>query len=709
MVHSAVTVKVRSAAAALIFLVLGNLHAFVVTAEVDTCAALANTPCSLLDDPSSTCGGFSCLGTLECAVTTGRCASIPRQYGEPCGVRDCDEGLRCSVTCGICIDQTENDLAPIPFDSFVTSESTETATACGMSSTRVFRNWAGTVRTDHPLIMPKDDAELKSILQKASAGGCTVRPAGSGHSAAGVVAEESTQSNVVVVSLVEYAPSDRDWAAVDLVASGGDEATVRIPGGSTQLKLYATIRPAGYFLPTQTAGWLFTIGGVLSNFVHGGVFGKGPVHNHLVSLRVMLWDGTIKILNDPDDLRFWRNGYGLLGIITAAEFMVVRRPDFWFGTLPLQPPQGGWNAGSFQAYIDGIKAEYSAAEFFLNPHNKDILAVVQKDRPPVTPVSPSISDSACTWSWWNWQCEPPELCSYQYRVGDWTTSDSCRAAVQPTPTSDDQCTWDYLSFSCRHPEHCSYQFQLGDLTLEESCRLTIPPPPSADAMAEAYRRLLIENELLGVNGVPIGDDRLQQDAICLASRVGLETILVDQVMQEIPRLVRDASERTMDGFFVGETIPLPTPLIGYLVPADKLFAVLDAIAKLDYALSSPIEWRYVTFNNDDDDAVLHPGNLRSGEWAAVECVSIEIPGWTPDEWRQNFLDFEQTFKDAGGVPHVGKYFGMGVDDTGLIQPFQNVEAGSLYEESQIMDFRTYAGKVDPNGLFRSGFMADHIF
>ena len=88
------------------------------------------------------------------------------------------------------------------------------------------------------------------------------------------------------------------------------------------------------------------------------------------------------------------------------------------------------------------------------------------------------------------------------------------------------------------------------------------------------------------------------------------------------------------------------PLLGYLIPADMLFAVLDKITKLDYILSVPLEWRYVSFDNEKESAILQPGNIKSGEWAALEIVSNEIPGWTPDEWRSQFKQIETIFKNA---------------------------------------------------------------
>ena len=685
------------------FLLVGRLDAFVAGEEEeleagdDMCAAMANAPCSPLN---MACGEPSCSAALECVPSTRRCASIPRRYGEPCS-GECAEGLRCSVACGICVDASEDDMASIAFGAAVTEYALTTATACGMSSQKTFRTWAGTVRTEHPLLMPKNDDQLRSILSRARAGGCAVRPAGSGHSAAGVVAEVT--GSVVVISLTEYTPSDLEWVVPTLLED--EEASVRIPAGSTQLDLYSTIRPRGYFLPTQTAGWLFSVGGLLSNFVHGGTFGAGPVYSSVRSLRVMLWDGTVTVIDDEGGLRYWRNGYGLLGVITAAELSVVQRPHFWFGTLPAQPLKDGWNRESFQSYIDGVKADYSAGEFFLNPHSREILAIVQRDRLP-DPGSFSLSDGECTWNFWEWQCVPHELCSYRYQFGDWKIDHSCRATAKPTPSNDDECTWDYLSLSCRNADQCSYQFQLGDTILKDSCRLTVPPPPDTPTMVESYRKLLLANPLLGLNGVPVGDDRLQQNMYCLASRVGLEPLMLGLAMREIPRLVRDAYETTNDGFFIGESLPLPSPLLCYLVPADRLFDVLDAVSSLDFILTAPLDWRYVTF--DDDVAVLQPGGLRSGEWAAVEATSLEIPGWTPDEWRQQFYDIEQIFKEVGGVPHPGKYFGMGSDELGIIRPFQSVRSDDLYGEAQKEDFRAYATSVDPGGLFQSGFMADYI-
>ena len=56
-------------------------------------------------------------------------------------------------------------------------------------------------------------------------------------------------------------------------------------------------------------------------------------------------------------------------------------------------------------------------------------------------------------------------------------------------------------------------------------------------------------------------------------------------------------------------------------------------------------------------------------------------------------------KNAGGVPHTGKYFGMGRDDNGLIRPFMNVGPHDVFSVNQKEEFRAYADKVDPVHLF----------
>ncbi len=56
-----------------------------------------------------------------------------------------------------------------------------------------------------------------------------------------------------------------------------------------------------------------------------------------------------------------------------------------------------------------------------------------------------------------------------------------------------------------------------------------------------------------------------------------------------------------------------------------------------------------------------------------------------DSGRSQFKQIETIFKNAGGVPHTtGKYFGMGRDDNGLIQPFMNVGPHDVFSENLVL-------------------------
>ena len=101
------------------------------------------------------------------------------------------------------------------------------------------------------------------------------------------------------------------------------------------------------------------------------------------------------------------------------------------------------------------------------------------------------SDDECIWNYTGGQCEPTWGCSYDYKFGDLTFSQSCRSnggqspppgptPVTPTPTppadcgsahpNDECCGWSYDIGGCVPTSYCSYQYVFGDLTLDKSCR-----------------------------------------------------------------------------------------------------------------------------------------------------------------------------------------------------------------------------------------------
>lgn len=118
------------------------------------------------------------------------------------------------------------------------------------------------------MLFPETDADVQEIVKRAVAGGCRVRPVGTGHSYGGMVAQKQ-ETDVIVVSLAEYKPPDKWNFALD------EEAlTVRAPAGATTLDLMRFLRKRGYRLPVNLGSHLFSLGGIYLNpSTHGGAFG----------------------------------------------------------------------------------------------------------------------------------------------------------------------------------------------------------------------------------------------------------------------------------------------------------------------------------------------------------------------------------------------------------------------------------------------------
>ncbi|KAJ0407159.1 hypothetical protein P43SY_001117 [Pythium insidiosum] len=95
--------------------------------------------------------------------------------------------------------------------------------------------------------------------------------------------------------------------------------------------------------------------------------------------------------------------------------------------------------------------------------------------------APIVNDDTCVWNLLKVRCDPEQYCSYQYKFGDWTLSQSCRVRPganvpsQPAPSQpvvdDATCVWNYGRPGCEPAALCSYQYRFGDLTLGQSCRV----------------------------------------------------------------------------------------------------------------------------------------------------------------------------------------------------------------------------------------------
>ncbi|CAE8583481.1 unnamed protein product [Polarella glacialis] len=250
-----------------------------------------------------------------------------------------------------------------------------------------WQNWANHIESCAPWTMPSDDKELAALLAYATEHGYKVRPSGATHSAGGLVTSQA-DTEVLVVSLGKYTAPE-DWEYKLTPQEGKIAGRVMVNAGWTQLQLMAKIRPLNYFLPSQTAGYFFQLAGIVANTVHGGIYESGFIYEYVTRMRVMLHDGSIKVIDDEKDLRFWRTSFGLLGLIIGLEFELVQRPKLQVYTVP-QRKLADWSEVEFWRYINVDAAanvppstpgfteptgsqEAASGEFFLNFGLDDLL------------------------------------------------------------------------------------------------------------------------------------------------------------------------------------------------------------------------------------------------------------------------------------------------------------------------------------------------
>lgn len=113
-----------------------------------------------------------------------------------------------------------------------------------------------------------------------------------------------------------------DQALIDPVA-----ATATVPAGVSIDELLHHIVPRGWFVPVTAGTRLITVGGAVGSDIHGkNHHVDGSFGNHVVSLRLMLADGSVvTVAPDRDPELFWATigGMGLTGIVLAVTFRLL--------------------------------------------------------------------------------------------------------------------------------------------------------------------------------------------------------------------------------------------------------------------------------------------------------------------------------------------------------------------------------------------------
>lgn len=121
-----------------------------------------------------------------------------------------------------------------------------------------------------------------------------------------------------------------------------DPATGRLhaESGVTLADVISLSLPYGWFLPVTPGTRWATLGGAISNDVHGkNHHVAGTLGHHVCSLELLRSDGTREVLtagSGSDRLRATIGGLGLTGLITRCELQLRRVPGPWLDTETLR-------------------------------------------------------------------------------------------------------------------------------------------------------------------------------------------------------------------------------------------------------------------------------------------------------------------------------------------------------------------------------------
>mmetsp|Transcript_57887 Transcript_57887/g.166034 ORF Transcript_57887/g.166034 Transcript_57887/m.166034 type:complete len:707 (+) Transcript_57887:84-2204(+) len=512
-----------------------------------------------------------------------------------------------------------------------------------------WKNWGDHIDTCAPWVMPADEDSIRNLLNYARTNGYKVRISGAGHSAGGLVTDgENTE--VLVISLGEYKSSDEEWEfGMRSMPDGSARATVN--AGWTFMHLFQKIRPKGFFVPATTAGYYFSLGGVVANGVHGGGYEKGFIYTYVTRMRVMGYDGVIRIVEDEEELKHWRGSFGLLGLILGMEFRLEKREQLTMETV--QRTLTSWSAD-------------------------DVWGFIKKDAEAKLPLDiVAAGGSSGSQKSWNGQyfidfmgSSPPTVVAYKMKANE---------SVELAFNGQTGCPADAAKEYQEMLDESVYLEGHGTMSWGKATRRDGSPPLSVAGLD-------LNKVLETFNWIPMAK------AMSWSSLRGIE------------RLVQSFSGTVNDGFFLYRT---PAALAGafYFKPEDA-FRALDYLRNVQLASASseefvwnlPAEFRFITVKNVSTLAPIAPGT-----WMVVEMMSFADLAKTEQGWKRDMKKVEEYWvNELGAKPHLGKLFGFGETESGLVEPFRDSGTCTIFSHAQKASFNTYRQSVDPDGLFASG-------
>jgi len=520
-----------------------------------------------------------------------------------------------------------------------------------------FRNWEEHMMTCAQWLQPRSEGAIKDLLAYAKHKGYHVRIGGTAHSAGGLITD-GKDVNTFVISLGEFKSYDPYWEFDFHGEPGNQRATVN--AGWTQLHLFQHTRPRGYFVPAQTAGYFFSLGGIVANSVHGGAYNAGFVNEYVTALRVMDHAGNIRVIDQEADLRHWRCSFGLLGIILGIEFKLEYRSRLEMYSVKRKLET--WNEEEFWKFImEDAEANIPLSSVPLDAGTKAHLRNSQTS--------------------WNGEYfidflnsgqsgETPTMFSFSQKMNE-NASDAPENGIPENIQENYQAILDERVTDGWH----------GDMTWSEAARRDGAPPIS------------IAGIQLDINGF-----------LDTFKWLGLARVMTSSALSQMPSMIRQQRDKVNDGFFLTRS---PAALAGaFFVTPDKAFSamnkvrerVLSSRGSKSFTWNLPGEFRFVRV---EDKATLQP--MEPGLWFNAQMISFSDLAENDQAWRKEFKAVEDYWvNELGARPHMGKLWGLEEAADGDIEPFSPAYACQIYSKSTKDTFNAYRKTWDPEGLFFAG-------
>jgi len=180
-----------------------------------------------------------------------------------------------------------------------------------------FINWTENIKNKRTIIhYPKNDDEICELILLALKRNQKVRVAGSKHSQSPAVTN-TAEPNLLLISLEKY-KSDKD------IFIDHDKMQVTVNAGWKLGQLADELNRHNYLLETQTAGSVFSIGGICSMPVHGSRLGASIISDYVTEI-TYIDDSCNKITKTEadDDFDYYRTNYGIYGVVTHLTLKIM--------------------------------------------------------------------------------------------------------------------------------------------------------------------------------------------------------------------------------------------------------------------------------------------------------------------------------------------------------------------------------------------------